>query len=445
VAIMPWYCGSCHSPNSVLDLYCCSRYRLKNDLAIDEAGAPKVSRITTKNTLTKAQTRHPKNGKLGLSASTVPDEVSNRRESLEEDQLSTLGGLTPNFPGPAFSRSRGNGLDNRPLSRSDANLTESEVDPAGSGADVLESESIVSLPGWTMGSTATDGTNALAKTGIEELMELFQDDVELRNLFFTASEILTVERFSRNLTRLLKQYAQDLLKEAENKAEKEAAYFLKQQARHISRLITEACDATTQRFILPQDSSEMKSAKQFHLDPYLAGYRPKPVQELSSAGHDDDEKDGDNDEVFGIDDQITVVKIQELRRFFISGYPFQNFRNKLRDFLYPKKSSKTTASDGQKSGTRLSHEDAAVGPVTSPGRISVHAVASERNLGWVSNITRYAALRLRYALESIDRPKLIPLGSKCLVVRCVSQAISHFNLISLKKCSNAVTSHMTTM
>jgi hypothetical protein len=313
---------------------------------------------------------------------------------------------------------------------------QSEVDSVEIGfrharneTDLTEGGSIVSLPGLTMGSTASEETSDFTRNGAEQFAAMLQNDVQLRNLFSTAATLLTVERFSRNLTRLLKQYSNDLLQEAEIKVQRDAAHFLRQQARHVSRLIVETYDVTSPRLILPQDSSETKRAKLHHFNRYLAGYLPEPIPELLDTGGEGDEADGQMEEDLDTDNLIIEVEIQKLRQFLISGRAFQNFRNQFQSFLYPeensesyKKPSQATTSSDQEHGPRLAPEAILEGLVTSPAGRAAHTDV-ETHFGWVTNTLKYGAGILIRALEFVDRPENIPPGYKRLVYQCVSKAI----------------------
>jgi hypothetical protein len=168
--------------------------------------------------------------------------------------------------------------------------------------DVSDASSIASLPSLTVGSTAASDINTTAQNIVEEFVALLFKDDDWKHLFESAFQILESRRFSRNFTRLLRQYSQDLMSDARTSPQREAALFVKQKARYISSLIVESYDPINSRLLLPLDNEEQEREKQ--LTRYLAGEWPAP-----NVKHGFRDRDESDDDMSDIEDAENIAHI----------------------------------------------------------------------------------------------------------------------------------------
>jgi hypothetical protein len=206
-------------------------------------------------------------------------------------------------------------------------LESMELTPNDSPGAVYEfdSVSITSLPGMTMGSTAASEVDLDTQSTAEELKALLFQDIDLKKLFDIAFEQLDSSRFARNFARLLRQYSQDLSREALTAPQKQVAVFVKQKAGYVSHLIAESYDPANSRLMLPSEDADLERNKR--LRQFVEGQLPSQIYDRENA---DNDGDSDTDDA---ENRVDVV-LNDVRQFLTAGTAFVNLRTRFREFLF---------------------------------------------------------------------------------------------------------------
>jgi hypothetical protein len=167
-------------------------------------------------------------------------------------------------------------------------------------------------------SSSVSSTMSMRDAG-DRLITLLREDPILQPLYQEALAKVAAERLERNLRRLLKRFAVDLQKEAENAQQRDAAHFVRSRARNSAHII--CCS--------------------------LSCNEPKPVpksvataripQEAEFAENiSDNSSDSDNQGDGPAD-------LRELEVFIVTSRAFETLRLNLRLFIFPEESSTPTS------------------------------------------------------------------------------------------------------
>lgn len=209
--------------------------------------------------------------------------------------------------------------------------------------------SVFSLP--SLASSATD----LAKdsgysvddivTATEELLAIFQEDVDLALLYRSAIKDPSIgpQRLERNLRRIFKQYAEHLKSEAKDQLE-----FL------ASRLVSFKAGFLSQSIVQSYDGSAAKPRLE---KPHEAAVEENPDHEWDGEVVVDEEANFE-DAVFG--DLIAF------REFLLGSSAFQTLRSRIQNFVLPKPSRRTgreVAVDGDVMEVHLELDDTRCGGI----------------------------------------------------------------------------------
>ena len=200
---------------------------------------------------------------------------------------------------------------------SDASMKQLAVDAGddsslGRLSEHSRASSVTSLADSVFSITSRSSKSSVGgPTGAgERLVELLLSDDHLSVLYQEALKRVTADKFERNLRRILKRFAIDLRREAENPEQMSIAHFMRSQVRNSAHAIRNSCcspgkirDGITPKF------------KMIH----------EPVNMEPDDSDDDDygpEPEDDTD-------------LQQSEDFIITSQAFINLRHNLTSFIYP--------------------------------------------------------------------------------------------------------------
>ena len=179
---------------------------------------------------------------------------------------------------------------------------------------------------------------------VTELKTMFAIDERFSFLCKTAigSQGIGVLRLQRNLHRLVKNFASELMKEAavEDKVGRAAAGAIRSIARRLAMEITRVftSDETVKEAV--DEAMLSEPTRHRELESSLAAYHPNSVRATEGASADDIElADGisSDDDIDNAEDQDQkdVPSVLQARTFILSSNAFSNMRWSLHRFLYP--------------------------------------------------------------------------------------------------------------
>jgi hypothetical protein len=198
-----------------------------------------------------------------------------------------------------------NELDSKPplpWSRQRRSTSSSEISQTSSLASI--SDSIFSL------ATASSMSSVTSTHGAgDRLIALLREDPILQQLYQEALATIAAERLERNLRRLLKQFAVDLRKEAENPQQRSTAHFVRSRAWNSAHVICKS---------LGQNEPKPTTKPLVVHVPLEA----EVVNDLSDSSSDSDSQDEPPD-------------LSELELFVVNSRAFETLRLNLRLFIHP--------------------------------------------------------------------------------------------------------------
>jgi hypothetical protein len=236
--------------------------------------------------------------------------------------------------------------------------------------------------------TMASGSSVSSIPGVqgagERLVVAILDDRDIKQVCSEALFIMEEGRFERNLRRLLKDFATELRKEAGSVQQRHAANFVRFRARNTAHMI---CNSLTK------------------------GLRKKVEHEAEEEGSEEDDSEPSDDE---------LENLQQLELFIKSSNAFDQFRTKLRAFVYLPK-------------TKHEHSDSV--NEKASGDIPQTNAAQEQNLilgvGRLEDIIPWNIARLQETCNPIINTILtsfrkaqppMPLGRTRIEWQCVRQS-----------------------
>lgn len=204
-------------------------------------------------------------------------------------------------------------------------------------------------------------SNGLPKTAQEEILIILFSDAEFRSLLHNVATLISKQRFTRNIRRLLLPFQQSLQASAQDPREKDAASIIEKHAQWFASRLFDMSD--------PENESNAQNmaaylnqhmAKRPMLERYLASEQNQPQSAKPHTIHQHDapssgESDSD-DSSFGIEKYIDYSKFPNLERiksFVTGGSSFDDLRRKTKQFLDPKE----TSVSAPKAGLALSSQE----------------------------------------------------------------------------------------
>ena len=188
----------------------------------------------------------------------------------------------------------------------------------------------------SLSSNSSLGAIAAPWAAVTELKAMFATDERFSSLCSTAIESrgIGVQRFERNLCRLIKRFATGLRKEAalDDMAGRAAAGVISSLAR---RLAMEIARTFTSKETIKLEVDEAKRSecdRHRELELSLAAYQPDHVGLADEISSDDDT---DSAEGMEDEDEENASNILQLKAFILSSNAFKNMRWGLHRFLQP--------------------------------------------------------------------------------------------------------------
>ena len=186
-------------------------------------------------------------------------------------------------------------------------------------ADVFSTMTILSA------ATTAEDVGSVLDNIVADLLK----DNGIANIFSDGFDDLGVDRFERNLRRLLKHFSNDLKRRVTQADERSAAIFLRRRSDNLARLVRDAYfrdrAASRKPAIIPEWL--LKETK-FDRSPKIATLD----HEIDATPGEDDE---DDDLLDADPDMDTERGFEALQRFFVNGEGLEEFREGLIDFVVP--------------------------------------------------------------------------------------------------------------
>lgn len=243
--------------------------------------------------------------------------------------------------------------DGELLKRTDAPFNESKHSPAPSENDRSEILSIFSEITGNSSMSSLDGSGAADR----ELAYLFLTDTKLKPLFQRALSKVNLEKFSRNIKRLIVHYGRNLESEASEELQRQAAKYVRRSAHRITIHIKSA-------IILEVRVDELSKPKQ--VDDWLVLFQrskksPSPAleaetedRELSSESEEEDEEEHGGDEQKEeqeIDEELSPQALLEMQKFLTTAKAFKTLETEFHEWLTAGKRQSLAAQEQQPPGT----------------------------------------------------------------------------------------------
>ena len=202
-----------------------------------------------------------------------------------------------------------------PHNRQNMELSEqSRRSSISNASDISQASSLYSIANSISSLASASSKSSVVSTGGEQLVVILLGDPVLQPLCVEALTMMTLDRFERNLRRLLKVLGTELRKEAEGPYQKSAARFICYSARNSAHIIRNTLDFK---------HSEVYTQPGFSM---ITALKPDPERDDEYAS---DASSGSN----GLDDDVPDVQIIE--QFITNSQAFASFRVQLRNFVYP--------------------------------------------------------------------------------------------------------------
>jgi hypothetical protein len=198
---------------------------------------------------------------------------------------------------------------------------------------------------WDLGSVislesrATDVTmssiNPTALGGAaEEVVEVLVQRAEVRDLIVKGFQTMDIDRFERNFRRLLKEFAINLRKEAQNEAQRSATKLVHDYRAYVTRIIRGkfAIDHSHTQAEALHDIQKQQASKVM-LDRLLW-----QVAETSEPRTEEAAVESDYGSGFSDDEQPALPNLEKVKDFMMSSVAFFELERRLREFVSPKPS-----------------------------------------------------------------------------------------------------------
>ena len=222
------------------------------------------------------------------------------------------------------------------VSRSAKNFSSMQEDDV---SEVTSVKSLFSIPSLTSGETLSSVDSRQEMTGAaEEFAVIVLRDKVLEPLYREAFNKVTIEKFERNFTRLLRAFAVDLTQEAETINQKSAARFVRKRARDVATFVSKQYDPardenSEQMLELILESPE----RQEMLERYLRQQcdhdtiPPDLLPSLGSTSKEEPEEDSGSD--ISDVERSHLRNLNDVKTFILGSSAFLNLRENLRRFL----------------------------------------------------------------------------------------------------------------
>jgi hypothetical protein len=189
--------------------------------------------------------------------------------------------------------------------------------------DTFDQSSISSVSdGFSLHTMSTNTSLSIQSGSLGNLIDLWLTDKGFKALCEDGFSLLGADRFERNFCRLLKIYSRELRHKALNKAEVQAARFVKRNLKTV----------TGQIRIITENHTKTNSLGIEKWDGILS------VALSESQEHQDGETDLSSEDEIDYEDEATLPEAQyltSLKAFMMKGDAFEDLREGLMDYVVP--------------------------------------------------------------------------------------------------------------
>ncbi|KAL9580065.1 MAG: hypothetical protein Q9203_006455 [Teloschistes exilis] len=202
----------------------------------------------------------------------------------------------------------------------------------------LEHVELESLPSLSFGSSASSfGTSEELNGAVEELADLLLKDEILKPLYEMALKLLTTDRFERNFSRLLRVFATDLKREAQNHQEASVVRFVAARATYVASCMG--------KLLNPIRTTHSQALHDFLTESHEREERVELFLQRQILDVDvaDDGDIVDQKDFFGPEEsepdaadpvqQSPLRNLQDVRTFILNSVAFSRLRQKFYDFV----------------------------------------------------------------------------------------------------------------
>ncbi|CZR54791.1 uncharacterized protein PAC_04675 [Phialocephala subalpina] len=192
-----------------------------------------------------------------------------------------------------------------------------------------DSRSVVSLESRATEVTMSSVNPTALGGAAEEVVEVLVQKAEVRNLIVKGFQTMDVDRFERNLQRLLKEFAINLRKEAQNEVQKSATKLVHSYRAYVTRIIRGkfALDHSHTQAEALHDIQKQQTSKVM-LERFLCN-----VAETSEPRTDEAAAKSDDGSGFSDNEQPVLPNLEKAKDFMISSAAFSKLERRLRDFV----------------------------------------------------------------------------------------------------------------
>jgi hypothetical protein len=166
----------------------------------------------------------------------------------------------------------------------------------------------------------------------EEVVEVLVQKVEVRDLIVKGFQTMDIDRFERNFRRLLKEFAINLRKEAQNEAQRSATKLVHDYRAYVTRIIRGkfAIDhSLTQAEAL--HGIQKQQASKVMLERLLCN-----IAETSEPGAEEAAVESDYGSGSSDDEQPALPNLEKVKDFMMSSVAFFELERRLHEFVNPK-------------------------------------------------------------------------------------------------------------
>ena len=314
-----WFCGHCsHGPMSKRFVSACVNcFRPKDHLAYSQR-LPKDKGFEVRGSATGSD------GIFVYNDNVVKNDKNNNSSQITQKR----------------SRSRSKArIESRENATGDNSIgTDERTDLS----DVASVESLSSIPGLTSGSTLSTVSSQEALGAAEELAILLLQDEDLKPLYEKALERMEINKFKRNLTKLLGTFAIDLLREAGNGMQRSAAQFVKERTEYVTSCIGNyyalGRDETSEHMdALKMQASQREGVIEGYLEQQIL-YNNRAIDfsaapEIKEVGQSEKEPESD-ESLPDLGDRSQLRNLDGVKNFILDSSAIMNLRENLRRFVF---------------------------------------------------------------------------------------------------------------
>lgn len=200
---------------------------------------------------------------------------------------------------------------------------------------------------------STSSLHGIPRAAQQEVFLILASDGVLQMLFAEATRRVSRERFIRNIKRLIKAYCLDLQEEAHDAREKDATAMLGRHAQWFANRLFDASDPDMTSRQKGMDSLKSQEVdKLYMIENHYEKAFPRPVNPTVNFGDNNHDIDSDDstgslssfneDLEQGVINYSQFPNLEHIRKFLITGIPFQKLRQNVSQFVLPKESAKRT-------------------------------------------------------------------------------------------------------